>query len=81
LLSFFLPIQPKRPKKPSDNSGEIHAFGELKAILLSLLRNGQIVIIKQKLREILGIWHDGNKVSAAVDSVFVLLSVMARLRI
>jgi hypothetical protein len=55
-------MQPRRLKKSHDNSEEIYAFGQLQTLIISLLNQGQIGDVKLKLRRILTLWHDGNKV-------------------
>jgi hypothetical protein len=74
MLNCVCIFQPRRLKKSNDNNEEIRAFGQLQSILISLLSQGQIAIVKLKLRKILSLWHDGNKVRLLQSCLLVTLT-------
>lgn len=59
---FLFTVQPKKPKRTTENKDEINAFTQLQQYAISWLQQGDHALVRAKVSQIMDVWQQKQKV-------------------
>lgn len=65
--------QPKKPKRQTENKEEVFAYMQLKGLLVALLSNGEVMVARAKVQQVMTIWQQKSKVTQLPTLIHILL--------